>query len=123
MQPAGILLHQAIEMLLKSHLRMTISSEKLKTKEMGHNLSALWDHFKEAVPDESLPEFDSLVAQLNSWHQYLRYPDSYKQLGTIKGLVLTLYVHRPKTEPRATIGKLSISTSKTSTLSLRPMWM
>jgi hypothetical protein len=104
MLPSGILLHQAMEMLLKSHLRMGKPYKELKAR--LHNISALWDDFKVAVQDDCLSEFDSLVTQLNRWHQYLRYPDSHQTLENRNGIVTTFSIHRPAFEPKVRNGNL-----------------
>ena len=76
---AGNLLHHSIEMFLKGGLaKKQMALNELKG--FGHNLPKLWTKFKEQLPDPSLTDFDTLVAELHKFDD-LRYPDSILAKG------------------------------------------
>src|SRR2546422_6764497 len=62
----GNLLHHAIELFLKGHLWLTMTSDDLK--ELGHSLPRIWRHFKDASGDS-----DRKSTRLNSSHGYISY--------------------------------------------------
>jgi hypothetical protein len=70
----GNLLHHAVEMFLKTALVGVLSLKKMRSKEYGHNLEALWKEFKAKEADPALDPFDTTISTLNLFEN-LRYPD------------------------------------------------
>lgn len=72
MPVAGNLLHHAIEMCLKGSLAQDLQPDELR--KLGHNLQAIWDRFKSALPGDPLERFDQVIAALNRF-EAIRYPE------------------------------------------------
>lgn len=68
-----ILMHHAIEMIMKAALVSTVPPEELKAK-YKHNLNRLWKATKAKFPAENLKQFDDVVSKLHRFER-LRYPD------------------------------------------------
>jgi hypothetical protein len=84
----GNLFHHAIEMYLKGHLSTKLSLAELK--KLGHDLQAIWNHFKSDVSDAALDRFDPVIAELNKFES-IRYPD---QILT-EGMRLSVEIEKP----------------------------
>ncbi len=82
----GNLLHHAIELFLKGHLWLTMTSEDLK--ELRHSLPRIWRHFKDATGDSRLTAFDRTIENVHAF-EALRYPDIVIEKGALFHFVLT----------------------------------
>jgi hypothetical protein len=76
----GNLIHHAIELFLKGHLLLTMSSEELKG--LGHSLPVIWRRFKETVSDPRLGAFDRTIDNVHAF-EALRYPDIVIERGAL----------------------------------------
>ena len=77
---SATLFHHAIEMLLKGYLSYYKSSAELKR--IGHNLTEIWEMFKQQVGDSGLSCFDSTIMEIDKV-ELLRYPDAIVDEGYI----------------------------------------
>jgi len=73
-----LLFRHAIEYFLKGYLSFDHNMSELKSK-YGHNLSKLWNGFKEIEADESLGRFDEFICQFNDT-EFMRYPKGRENL-------------------------------------------
>src|SRR5437763_7503350 len=68
---AGNLFHHAIEMVLKAGLLTILTEDQLKCQ-FGHNLTKLWDSFKDLTQSQALSAFGDVIQELDRWED-LRY--------------------------------------------------
>jgi hypothetical protein len=76
---AANLFHHAIELLMKYQLVKDVPNEgqatcqqKLRSRQYGHKLRALWPEFKSASGDSTLAQFNQVVSDLDRWED-IRY--------------------------------------------------
>lgn len=75
---APLLFRHAIEYFLKGYLSFDHNMSELKSK-YGHDLSRLWNRFKELESDDALKNFDEFISQFNET-DFIRYPKGRKNL-------------------------------------------
>lgn len=75
---APLLFRHAIEYFLKGYLSFDHNMSELKRK-YGHNLSKLWNRFKEIEADDALEKFDEFISQFNDT-EFMRYPQGRENL-------------------------------------------
>jgi hypothetical protein len=75
---APLLFRHAIEYFLKGYLSFDHNMSELKSK-YGHNLSKLWNRFKEIEADNALEKFDDFISQFNNT-EHMRYPKGRESL-------------------------------------------
>jgi hypothetical protein len=80
----GILMHHAVEMILKSDLSRTRALEEIK-QEFGHDLVRAWTAFKRDHPGVALDDLDDLISGLDLFDE-IRYPDEYLKHGASMSL-------------------------------------
>ena len=73
-----LLFRHAIEYFLKGYLSFDHNMVELKSK-YGHNLSKLWNRFKEIESDDALEKFDEFISQFNET-EFMRYPKGRENL-------------------------------------------
>jgi hypothetical protein len=71
---SGNLLHHAVEMYLKGSLAKHYSLREMFNP-FRHDLIKLWAEFKKKFTTSDLPEFDSVIENLNRFER-IRYPDN-----------------------------------------------
>ncbi len=74
MPVSGNIYHHAIEMFLKAQLSKKRTLKQLKKGFRDHNLSTLWQAFKDEFPQADLEKFDDTIVKLNHFEN-IRYPD------------------------------------------------
>lgn len=75
---APLLFRHAIEYFLKGYLSFDHNMAELKSK-YGHDLSKLWNRFKEIESDDALEKFDEFIDQFNET-EFMRYPKGRENL-------------------------------------------
>jgi hypothetical protein len=75
---APLLFRHAIEYFLKGYLSFDHNMAELKSK-YGHDLSKLWDRFKEIESDDALGKFDEFINQFHET-EFMRYPKGRENL-------------------------------------------
>jgi hypothetical protein len=75
---APLLFRHAIEYFLKGYLSFDHNMAELKSK-YGHDLSKLWNRFKEIESDDGLEKFDEFISQFNET-EFMRYPKSRENM-------------------------------------------
>ena len=75
---APLLFRHAIEYFLKGYLSFDHNMSELKSK-YGHNLSKLWNRFKEIEADDALGKFNEFISQFNDT-EFMRYPKGREKL-------------------------------------------
>lgn len=86
MSVCGNLLHHAIELFLKGHLLLTMTSEERKG--LGHSLPRIWRVFKETVTDQRFAAFDRTIENVHAF-EVARYPDIVIEKGALFHFELT----------------------------------